>query len=87
MYYQVYLLHLSDGSIIEAAEDYELPMEKGLIAKYRKAAPDELFTIGDALIGFSYVPKSSIVYISTGDVKKGFDVNKSWGKDEENNHS
>lgn len=76
MYYQVYLLHLLDGSVIEAAEDYELPMEKGLIAKYRKAAPDELFTIGDALIGFSYVPKSSIVYIATGDVKKGFNLDR-----------
>lgn len=76
MYYQIYLLHLLDGSVIEVAEDYELPMEKGLIEKYRKAAPDELFTIGDALTGFSYVPKSSIVYIATGDVKKGFNLDK-----------
>lgn len=87
MYYQIYLLHLLDGGIIETTEDYELPMKKGLIEKYRKAAPDELLTIGDALSGFSYVPKSSIVYISTGDVRKGFGRDRVEAENEENNHN
>lgn len=71
MYYQIYLLHLLDGTVIDVAEDYELPEEKGLIGRYRKADPKEIFVIGDRMVGFAYVPKSSILYISTGQVKKG----------------
>lgn len=71
MYYQIYLLHLLDGTVIDVAEDYKLPMEKGLIGRFRSAEPHEILEIGDRQVGFAYVPKSSIVYISTGNVKKG----------------
>lgn len=71
MCYQMYLLHLLDGSVIEVSEDYDLPMEKGLIGRYKSAEPNEILELGDPIVGFAYVPKSSIVYISTGDVKEG----------------
>ena len=71
MCYQMYLLHLLNGSVIEVSEDYDLPMEKGLIGRYRNAEPNEILEFGDPIVGFAYVPKSSIVYISTGDVKEG----------------
>ncbi len=71
MCYQMYLLHMLDGSVIEVSEDYDLPMEKGLIGRYRNAELDEILEFGDPIVGFAYVPKSSIVYISTGDVKEG----------------
>lgn len=70
MYYQVYLLHLLDGTVIDVEEEYDLPMEKGLIGHFRSAEPNEILEIGDRQVGFAYVPKSSIVYISTGKVKK-----------------
>lgn len=69
MSFQIYLLHLLDGSVIDVAEEYDLPAEKGLIEKFYKADPNEILVIGDRFVGFAYVPKSSIVYISTGDVK------------------
>ena len=71
MCYQMYLLHLLDGSVIEVSEDYDLPMEKGLIGKFQTAESNEILGFGDPIVGFAYVPKSSIVYISTGDVKEG----------------
>ena len=49
-------------------EDYGLPAEKGIVGHFSKAAPDEIFTVGDRLLGFAYIPKSSIVYLETGDV-------------------
>ena len=45
-----------------------LPAEKGIVGHFSKAAPDEIFTVGDRLLGFAYIPKSSIVYLETGDV-------------------
>ena len=64
MRYQTYVLHLIDGTV----EDYDLPAEKGIVGHFSKAAPDEIFTVGDRLLGFAYIPKSSIVYLETGDV-------------------
>lgn len=71
MSFQKYLLHLLDGTVIDVGEEYDLPAEKGLIGKFRKADPNEILVIGDRFVGFAYVPKRSIVYISTGDVKAG----------------
>lgn len=68
---QMYLVHLLDGTVIQVAEDYDLPAAKGLLGKYEKAAPDELLVFGDPISGFAYVPKKSIVFISTGDVIAG----------------
>ena len=60
MRYQTYVLHLIDGTAIPMAEDYDLPAEKGIVGHFSKAAPDEIFTVGDRLLGFAYIPKSSI---------------------------
>ena len=59
MRYQTYVLHLIDGTAIPMAEDYDLPAEKGIVGHFSKAAPDEIF---------AYIPKSSIVYLETGEV-------------------
>lgn len=64
MRYQTYVLHLIDGTAIPMVEDYDLPAEKGIVGHFSKAAPDEIFTVGDRL----HIPKSSIVYLETGDV-------------------
>lgn len=68
MSYQIYVLHLTDGSAVQMVEDYDLPVEKGIVGRFTKAAPDEILTVGDPLLGFAYIPKSSIVYLETGDV-------------------
>ena len=71
MCYQMYHLYLLDGSVIEVSEDYDLPTEKGLIGRYRTAEPNEILEFGDPIMGFVYIPKSSIVFISSGDVREG----------------
>ena len=68
MSYQIYVLHLTDGSAVQMVEDYDLPVEKGIVGRFTKAAPDEILTVGDPLLGFAYIPKSSIVYLETDDV-------------------
>jgi hypothetical protein len=67
---QIYHIHLLNGEVIEAREEYDLPWKEGLIAKYQQAKEDDMFEIGDALLGFSYILKKSILYISTAGVKK-----------------
>ena len=68
MYYQNYYIHLLNGEVIGASEAYDLPAEKGLVGKFGKADDNEIFEIGDAISGFAYIPKRSILFISTGDV-------------------
>ena len=62
------MLHLIDGTAIKLGAVYDLPAEKGIVGHFSKATPDEIFTVGDRLLGFAYIPKSSIVYLETGDV-------------------
>lgn len=69
-YYQVYILHLLDGTKIELAEEYDIPEEKGFIGLYSKAPLDEIIQVGDRFTGFSFIPKRNIVYVSTASVVK-----------------
>ena len=71
-YYQIYHIHLLNGEIIEASEAYDLPAEKGLVGNFGKADDNEIFEIGDAFSGFAYIPKRSILFIATGDVKESW---------------
>ena len=71
-YYQIYRIHLRNGEVIEASEEYDLPVEKGLVGKFQKADDNKIFEIGDAVSGVFYIPKRSILFIATGEVKKGW---------------
>jgi len=73
MVYQIYKIHLTNGTVIEAAEDYDLPSGRGLISKVKRASDCEWLTIGDPLKGYAYIPKESILFISTGDVREAED--------------
>jgi len=67
MFKQIYNLHLIDGSIVSLSEDYDLSVENAFINRFIKSEPDHVFCIGDEKSGFTYVPKRSIVYVTTGD--------------------
>ena len=71
-YYQIYRIHLRNGEVIEASEEYDLPVEKGLVGKFQKADDNKIFEIGDAVSGVFYIPKRSILFIATGEVRKGW---------------
>lgn len=73
MTYQIYLLHLTNGDVVECLEEYDLPAEKSLVGRIKKSADHEWFTVGDEINGFQYIPKGSILYISTGDVREIYD--------------
>lgn len=65
---QEYLIHLLDGTIIRCSEDYETPNDQSVVTRVRKAAPTDVFTVGNAFDGYKYIPKSSILYLETGDI-------------------
>ena len=69
MVYQMYVIHLLNGEKIRILEDYDLPMEEGLIGEFEKAPDDKLMVFGDMAGEIHYVPKKNIVSISTNDVK------------------
>lgn len=66
---QDYHLHLVDGTVIEASEEYYKPVHQSLIARYDASGPDSLITVGDRLMGFTYIPKRNILYINTAGVR------------------
>lgn len=59
-YYQIYRIHLLNGEVIEASEEYGLPVEKGLVGKFQKADDNKIFEIGDAVSGVFYLLPSNI---------------------------
>lgn len=64
---QEYIIHLMDGTKIITTEDYELPIEKSIVTMFDKANAEDVLQICDFLIAH-YIPKRSILYISSGDV-------------------
>lgn len=68
MFVQIYNLHLINGSVVSLSEDYDLSGENAFINRFIKSEPEYIFCIGDEISGFTYVPKRSIVYVTTGDV-------------------
>lgn len=67
--FQHYIIHLTNGHAIHVEEDYDLPFEKGIIAKFKKASDDTVFSVINLFGENYYIPKKSIVYIATGDVE------------------
>lgn len=71
MFYQLYNIHLLNGEVIQSAEDYDLPAEKGLVGMFERMKETDILTVNDLLLGSAYIPKRSIVYIAPGDVVEG----------------
>ena len=69
MFYQLYNIHLLNGEVVQSAEDYDLPAEKGLVGIFERMKETDILTVND--LGSAYIPKRSIVYIATGDVVEG----------------
>ena len=69
MAFQVYNIHLNNGMVIAVEENYDIPFENGIVAKYKRIKDNDFLTLGDCISGFIYVLKKNIAYISTGDVK------------------
>ena len=46
MAYQIYNIHLCNGEVIRILEDYDLPVEEGLIGELEKAPDDKLMVFG-----------------------------------------
>ena len=66
---QIYNLHLVNGEVIQAAEDYELKGKKTIVSLFQKADDEDIFVITDLLLGSCYDPKKNIFCITTGDVR------------------
>ena len=79
---QIYYLHLTGGDVVPVAEAYDLKGEKTIVSMFQNLDDEDILCISDILSGSCYVPKKSIVYITTGDVevdaeRDGFETNVS----------
>ena len=70
MFYQLYHIHLINGDVIQTAEHYDLPASKGLVGTFERMKETDYLTVKDILLGSAYIPKRSILYITTGDVEE-----------------
>ena len=68
MRYQTYVLHLIDGTAIPMAEDYDPARRKRDCGSLLQSGSRRDFYRGRPAAGFAYIPKSSIVYLETGEV-------------------
>ena len=66
---QIYHLHLANGEIVQAAEDYKLKGKNTIVNLFQRANDEDIFFITDLLLGSCYIPKKNILYITTGDVR------------------
>lgn len=49
MFYQLYNIHLLNGEVIQSAEDYDLPAEKGLVGMFERMKETDILTVNDLL--------------------------------------
>ncbi len=67
---QMYNLHLINGDVIPVPEDFDLTGKKTLLYWFSHEDANEIYKVGNQFLGFCYVPRKSVVYISTGDVEE-----------------
>lgn len=66
-YYQSYLLYMKNGDKLEYLEDYDLPIERGIIGKLMRHSR-EIIVFGNDVT--YYIPIENIEYISACGAKK-----------------
>jgi hypothetical protein len=67
-YYQIYQLHMKNGEIISIGEDYDIPVEKGLIGDFKRGKK-KFLEFSDILCGYT-IPFDQISFIAATEVKK-----------------
>lgn len=67
-YYQCYDLHMKNGKVLNYAEDYDIPTEKGLIGQFKRGKK-RFLEYGDLLHGYT-IPFDQISFIVATEVIK-----------------
>ena len=67
-YYQCYDLHMKNGKVLNYAEDYVIPAEKGLIGQFKRGKK-RFLEYGDLLHGYT-IPFDQISFIVATEVIK-----------------
>ncbi len=70
MFIQMYVIVLNDGTEIEVAENYHLPMEQSLFAVYEKAKPTKAVKAMNRMGETVCVLKENIRYIKMTHVER-----------------
>lgn len=74
MFEQIYNMHLIDGGVVSIKEEQDASGESSFMNEFMNCKSEHVFCIGDEISGFTYVPKRSIVYVTTGDVDEVNDL-------------
>ena len=67
-YYQCYELHMKNGDVLSFAEDYDIPVEEGIIGDFKKGKK-KFLEYGDLFRGYT-IPFDQISFIVMTDVMK-----------------
>ena len=67
-YYQCYDLNMKNGKVLNYAEDYDIPAEKGLIGQFKRGKK-RFLEYGDLLHGYT-IPFDQISFIVATEVIK-----------------
>lgn len=60
-FYQCFELHMKNGDVLEFAEDYDIPVEKGIVGDFKKGRK-KFLEYGDLFYGY-IVPFDQISFI------------------------
>ena len=69
-YYQHLELHMKNGEVVHVYEDYDIPVEDGIVGDFKKKKKKHI-EWGDLLVGY-VIPLDQISFIAITDVRQGF---------------
>ena len=67
-YMQHYEIHMKNGEKIDVYEDYNIPLEEGIIGEFKKGK-EKFLEVNDLLCGF-VIPYDQVSFIAILEVKK-----------------
>ena len=68
-YYQHFELHMKNGEVIDLYEDYNIPVNEGIVGDFKRGKK-KFLEFGDRLFCFYTIPFDQISFIAMTDVKK-----------------
>ena len=69
-YYQHIELHMKNGEGVHVYEDYDIPVEDGIVGDFKKKKK-KYIEWGDLFVGY-VIPLDQISFIAITDVRQGF---------------
>ena len=67
-FYQRFELHVKSGDVVEIYEDYDIPIEKGIVGDFKRGRK-KFLEVNDSICGY-IIPYDQVSFIVIAGVKK-----------------